>query len=141
MDEVPSESLGDTRFYMQLLSIVVVVAVFLAVIGIYGVMSYLVSSTHDIGDPHGIRGAHHSNIVSWIAKLGMKLVSIGIAVGIALALGLTRLISSALFGITPTDPTTYLAVALGLAAVALLACYIPAHRATKVDPMVALRYE
>jgi len=118
-----------------------VVAVFLAGMGIYGVMSYFVSQhTRDIGIRMAL-GAHPSQILSWVAKLGMKIVSIGIVIGIALALGLTRLVSAFLFGVTSTDPTTYVAVALGLAAVAFLACYIPARRATKVDPLVALRYE
>jgi len=141
MDEMLAQSLGDTRFYMQLLGVFAVVAVFLAGMGIYGVMSYFVSQhTRDIGIRMAL-GAHPSQILSWVAKLGMKIVSIGIVIGIALALGLTRLVSAFLFGVTSTDPTTYVAVALGLAAVAFLACYIPARRATKVDPLVALRYE
>jgi putative ABC transport system permease protein len=118
-----------------------VVAVFLAGMGIYGVMSYFVSQhTHDIGIRMAL-GAHPSDILRWVARLGLKLVSIGIVTGIAMALGLTRLVSTFLFGVTSTDPATYLAVALGLAAIAFLACYIPARRATKVDPLVALRYE
>jgi putative ABC transport system permease protein len=76
-----------------------------------------------------------------VAKLGLKLTSIGVVIGIALAFGVTRLISTFLFGVKPTDPLTYAAVALSLAAIALLACYIPARRAIKVDPLVALRYE
>jgi len=118
-----------------------VVAIFLAGMGIYGVMSYFVSRhTHDIGVRMAL-GAHPADILRWVGKLGFQLVSIGIVVGVALALGVTRLISAVLFGVKPSDPLTYLAVALGLAAVACLACYIPARRATKVDPMVALRYE
>ena len=141
MDKVLTESLGDTRFYMNLLSVFAVVAIFLAGMGIYGVMSYFVSQhTHDIGIRMAL-GAHPSDILNWVAKLGLRLVSIGIVVGVGLALGLTRLLSAFLFGVTSTDPATYLAVALGLAAVAFLACYIPARRATKVDPLVALRYE
>lgn len=141
MEKELTESLGETRFYMQLLSVFAVVAVFLAGIGIYGVMSYFVSQrTHDIGIRIAL-GAHSSDIFSWVAKLGLKLVLIGIAAGVVLALGLTRLISAVLFGVKSTDPLTYLAVALTLAAVAFLACYIPARRATKVDPLVALRYE
>jgi putative ABC transport system permease protein len=141
MEKVLTESLGDARFYMQLLSVFAVVAVFLAGIGIYGVMSYFVSQrSHDIGIRMAL-GAHPSDIFSWVAKLGLKLVLIGIAAGVVLALALTRLISAVLFGVKSTDPLTYLAVALTLAAVAFLACYIPARRATKVDPLVALRYE
>jgi putative ABC transport system permease protein len=109
--------------------------------GIYGVMSYFVSQhTHDIGIRMAL-GAHPSNILSWVSKLGMKIVAIGILIGVGLALGLTRLISALLFGVTSTDPLTYVAVALGLAVIAFVACYIPARRATKIDPLVALRYE
>jgi putative ABC transport system permease protein len=141
MNELLSQSLEGTRFYLQVLSVFAVVAVFLAGIGIYGVMSYFVGQrTHDIGIRMAL-GALPSDILGWVAKLGLKLVSIGIAVGVVLALGLTRLISAVLFGIKSTDPLTYLAVAIALAAVTFLACYIPARRATKIDPLVALRYE
>ena len=141
MQQVLDRSTGDARFYMQLLSIFAGVAIFLAGIGIYGVMSYFVSQhTHDIGIRMAL-GAHPTDILKWVGKLGFQLVSIGIVAGVALALGVTRLISAILFGVKPSDPLTYVAVALGLAAVACLACYIPARRATKVDPIVALRYE
>jgi putative ABC transport system permease protein len=76
-----------------------------------------------------------------VTKLGFKLTSIGVAIGVTLAFGVTRLISAFLFGVKPTDPLTYAAVAVSLAAIALLACYVPARRAMRVDPMVALRYE
>jgi len=141
MQQVLDRSMGDARFYMQLLSIFAGVAIFLAGIGIYGVMSYFVSQhTHDIGIRMAL-GAHPADILKWVGKLGFQLISIGIVAGGALALGVTRLISAILFGVKPSDPLTYVAVALGLAAVACLACYIPARRASKVDPMVALRYE
>jgi putative ABC transport system permease protein len=141
MQHVLDRSMGDARFYMQLLSVFAGLAIVLAGLGIYGVMSYFVNQhTHDIGIRMAL-GAHPSDILRWIAALGLKLVSIGIVVGILLALGLTRLISAELFGVTATDPMTYAAVALGLTSIAFLACYIPAHRATKVDPLVALRYE
>jgi putative ABC transport system permease protein len=141
MEKVLTQSLGETRSYMQILTLFAVVAVFLAGMGIYGVMSYFVSQhTHDIGIRMAL-GADPSDILGWVAKLGMKIVSIGIVIGVGLALGLTRLLSAALFGVTSSDPPTYLAVALGLAIVAFLASYIPARRATRVDPMVALRYE
>jgi len=141
MQELLDQSTGVARFYAQLLSIFAAVAIFLSGIGIYGVMSYFVSQhTHDIGIRMAL-GAHASDIFAWIGTLGLKLISIGILLGVALAVGLTRLISTFLFGVKATDPLTYLVVALVLAAIACLACYIPARRATKVDPMVALRYE
>jgi putative ABC transport system permease protein len=141
MDQVLRQDLGDTRSYMQLLSIFAMVAVFLAGMGIYGVMSYFVTRhTHDIGIRMAL-GAHPSNILRWVASLAAKLVLLGIVVGIGLALGLTRAISALLFGVTPTDPITFLIVAITLALVACMACYIPAHRATKLDPLVSLRYE
>ena len=141
MEERLNHSLGDWRSYMQMLVVFAVVAVFLAGIGIYGVMSYFVSQhTHDIGIRMAL-GAHPGDILGWVARLGFKLISIGIVVGVALALGLTRLISTFLFGVKPTDPLTYLLVTITLSVIACLACYIPARRATKVEPTVALRYE
>jgi len=141
MDAVMAASLGDSRFFMQLFGIFAGVAVLLAAVGIYGVMSYSVSErTHEIGIRMAL-GAHRGDVLGLIAKLWLKLTLIGVAIGIALATGVTRLISSFLFGVKPTDPLTYAAVAVGLAAIALLACYIPARRAMKVDPLVALRYE
>ena len=141
MEDVLSASLGDYRFYMELLGIFAGVAVLLAAVGIYGVMSYSVSErTHEIGIRMAL-GARPGDVLGLVTKLGFKLTSIGVAIGVALAFGVTRLISTFLFGVKPTDPLTYAAVALGLAAIALLACYIPARRAMRVDPMVALRYE
>ena len=141
MEEVLTASVGNSRFYMQLLGIFAGVAVLLAAVGIYGVMSYSVSErTHEIGIRVAL-GAHRGDVLGLIAKLWLKLTFIGVAIGIAMALGVARLISSFLFGVKPTDPLTYLAVAVGLAAIALFACYIPARRAIKVDPLVALRYE
>jgi len=141
MEDVLAVSLGDYRFYMELLGIFAGVAVLLAAVGIYGVMSYSVSErTHEIGVRMAL-GAESSDVLGLIARLWLKLTLIGVAIGVALALGVARLISSFLFGVKPTDPLTYAAVAVGLSAVALLACYIPARRAMKVDPLVALRYE
>jgi predicted permease len=141
MDQVLTKDLGQNRSYMQLLSIFAVVAMFLAGMGIYGVMSYFVTQhTHDIGIRMAL-GAHPSNILRWVATLAAKLVLLGIVIGVGLALGLTRAISALLFGVTPTDPTTFLIVAITLALVACIACYIPARRATKLDPLVSLRYE
>src|SRR5712671_1227829 len=141
MEDVLTASLGDSRFYMQLLGTFAGVAVLLAAVGIYGVMSYSVSErTHEIGIRMAL-GAHRAHVLGLIARLWLKLTFIGVAIGMALAFGVTRLISSFLFGVKPTDPLTYVAVAIGLALVALLACYIPARRAMRVDPLVALRYE
>jgi putative ABC transport system permease protein len=141
MEDVLATSLGDYRFYMELLGIFAGVAVLLAAVGIYGVMSYSVNErTHEIGIRMAL-GAERSDVLGLIARLWLKLTFMGVAIGVALALGVARLISSFLFGVKPTDPLTYAAVAVGLATVALLACYIPARRAMKVDPLVALRYE
>ena len=141
MQDVLHESMGDERFYMQLLSIFAGLALFLAGIGIYGVMSYFVGQhIHDIGIRMAL-GAHPKDILRWVAKLGLRIILIGIVLGVALAIGATRLISAELFGVKATDPMTYLVVAITLAAIACVACYIPARRATKVEPMVALRYE
>jgi predicted permease len=141
MDQALEESMGDTRFYMDLFGIFAGIALLLAVVGIYGVMSYFVSErTHEIGIRVAL-GAFPSDVISLVGKLGLKLALIGVAVGIGLAIGLTRLIAEFLVGVKPTDPLTYAVVGAGLIGVALLACYIPARRASKVDPMVALRYE
>lgn len=140
MQQVLSESIGDWRFYMQLLGVFAFVAVLLAAVGIYGVMSYSVNErTHEIGIRVAL-GAHSSDVVGMVTRQGLKLTAAGVAIGAGLALGLARLITTFLFGVKPSDPTTYLAVAVGLTAVALLACYIPARRAARVDPMVALRH-
>jgi putative ABC transport system permease protein len=141
MQEILGASLGDWRFYMQLLGIFASVAILLAAVGIYGVMSYSVNErTHEIGIRIAL-GAQPADVLKLVTKMGLKLTCIGVVVGAALALGLARLITTFLYGVKPSDPITYVAVALALAAVAFLACYIPARRATKVDPMVALRYE
>jgi putative ABC transport system permease protein len=141
MDKLLADSIDDSRFYMRLMEIFAAIAVLLAAVGIYGMMAYFVSErTREIGIRIAL-GAQRSNVLGMVAKLGLKLTLIGVAIGIALALGLTRLIARLLFGVSTTDPTTFAAVAIVLAAVALLACYVPARRATRVDPMVALRYE
>jgi len=141
MERVVAESTTDWEFYARLLEIFAAIAVLLAVVGIYGVMSSFVSArTREFGIRMAL-GAQRRNVLSQVAKLGFKLTAIGVAVGIGLALALTRLIARFLYGVTPTDPGTYAEVAMALVSVALLAGYIPARRATKVDPMVALRHE
>src|SRR6266851_3186222 len=141
MDQLLAESMGDYQFYMRVLGIFAGMAVLLAVMGIYGVMSYFVSErTREIGIRVAL-GARPADVLGLVAGMGLRLAAIGVAIGLALAFGLTRFIASFLFGVKPTDPMTYAAVAAALIAVALLASYIPARRATKVDPMMALRYE
>lgn len=141
MDDLVSASLAQRRFAMQVVGLFGVLALFLAAIGIYGVMAYSVTQrTREIGIRLAL-GASTTNILSWLLRQGMRLTLIGVGVGLIGALALTRLLRGLLFGIAPTDVVTYVALTLLLAVVALLACYIPARRATKVDPLVALRYE
>jgi predicted permease len=141
MEQIISGSLAERRFTMLLLIIFASTALVLAAVGIYGVMSYAVSRrTHELGVRLAL-GAPRSEILRLVVWEGMVLAAIGTAVGVAAALGLTRLMASLLYGVRPADPATLAAVSLLLAGIALLACYIPAWRATKVDPMVALRYE
>ena len=141
MDEVMTDSTFISRFYLRLMEVFAAMALLLAVVGIYGVMSYFVSErTHEFGVRVAL-GARPVDVLGLVAKLGIKLTLSGVVLGAGLAVGLTQFIASILYGVKPTDPLTYAAVGTGLIAVALLACYIPARRATKVDPMVSLRYE
>jgi putative ABC transport system permease protein len=141
MDEILDESIGDNRFYMRVLGIFAGMAVLLALMGIYGVMAYFVNErTREFGIRVAL-GAQPSNVLVLVAKTGLKLTLIGVVAGAVVALGVTRLIATFLYGVAPTDPLTFATVAATLIAVALLATYIPARRATKVDPITALRYE
>jgi len=141
MDQILSQSLSGAKFATRLLGLFAAVAVLLAVMGIYGVLSYFVNQrTREIGIRVAL-GADPTNVLRLVTKLGLKLALLGVAIGAALALGLARVISNILFAVKPTDPTTYGAVAATLIAVALLACFIPGRRATRVDPAVSLRYE
>jgi putative ABC transport system permease protein len=141
MDEVFAASVAQQRFSMFLVGLFGVLAVALAAIGIYGVMGYSVAQrAHEIGVRMAL-GARTGQVLKLILKDGLKLASLGVAIGLAGAFALTRLMSTLLFGVNPTDAPTFATVAVMLIAVALVACYIPARRATKVDPLVALRYE
>jgi len=141
MEQIISDSLAERRFTLLLLIIFASTALVLAAVGIYGVMSYAVSRrTHELGVRLAL-GASRREILRLVVGEGMVLAAIGTVVGLTAALGLTRLMASLLYGVRPADPETLAAVSLLLAGIALLACYIPARRATKVDPMVALRYE
>src|SRR5262249_42568526 len=129
------------RFNMILLIAFAGLALALASIGIYGVMSYSVAErTREIGIRMAM-GAQSGDVLKLVLKQGASLIASGLAFGVVAAFVLTRVISSFLFGIVPTDAATFIAVALLLGVVALIACFIPARRATKVDPMVSLRYE
>jgi predicted permease len=141
LDQIKSESTASNRLQSMLLTVFAAIAVLLAAIGIYGVISYSVEQrTHEIGIRAAL-GASKGDLLSLILRSGMLMAGIGLVVGLAGALGLTRLLTTLLFGVGERDPMTIGAVAVLLAGVALLACYVPARRATKVDPMVALRYE
>jgi putative ABC transport system permease protein len=141
LDDLLDAFVSDFFFYRNMLGLFAGIALFLAVIGIYGVMSYFVSArTHEIGVRVAL-GALPRDVAELIGGLGFKLSVLGVLIGAALAFGLTRLISTFLYGVKPTDPLTYAIVAVVLIAIALLACFIPARRAVRVDPMVALRHE
>jgi putative ABC transport system permease protein len=141
MNDIRSESVAPERLNLTLLSIFAAIALILAIVGIYGVMSYSVTQrTHEIGIRLAI-GAQPRDVFRMILGHGMLLTLIGIGAGLLGAFGLTRLMATMLFGVKPTDPLTFAGVAVLLTAVALIACYIPGRRATKVDPVNSLRYE
>jgi len=141
LDQVVSEATAQQNFNMTLLSLFAGIALLLAAVGIYGMLSYSVQQrSQEIGIRMAL-GAHGKDVLRMVVKEGMTLAGLGIIIGIAGALALSRLLTALLFGIKPNDPGTFAAIGVALALVALLACWIPARRATRVDPLVVLRYE
>jgi len=141
MERLVSSSVARPRFYAVVLGVFAIVAGFLAAIGVYGVLAYAVAQrTQEIGIRMAL-GAQRAQVLALVLRTGLMLTAVGIALGLAAAVAGTRLLQGMLFGITPLDPRTFIAVSLLFALVAALASYVPARRATKVDPMVALRSE
>ena len=141
MDQLLAESLSRAHFTMLLLGIFSAVALILAAVGIYGLIAYSVTQrTQELGIRIAL-GAQHRDVLRLVLAQGTRLTLLGVAIGLLAALALSRLLSTLLFAVSATDPLTFAGVAALLAAVALLACFIPARRATRVDPIVALRYE
>jgi len=139
MDQIIARSVADRRFALELLGVFAAVALLLAAIGIYGVMSYAFSQrTHEVGIRMAL-GAQRLDVLRMALSEGMRIVVIGLAAGLVGAAIMTRFFRSMLFGVAPSDPITLLSAAAVLAGVAFFACYIPAQRATRVDPLVALR--
>lgn len=141
VDEIISSSTAGHRFAMILLGSFAVLALLLSSLGIYGVVSYLVEQqTREFGIRIAL-GAQRSDVMLLVLGDGAKMALVGVGVGVVAAVGLTRFLTSVLYGVSATDPLTFAAVAVILTGMALAACYIPARRAMRVDPMVVLRYE
>jgi putative ABC transport system permease protein len=141
MNQVMAETVGRARFSTLLFGLFAGLATLLAAVGIFGVMNYSVTlRTREIGLRMAL-GAQPARVLMLVLKQGLLLTLVGVGIGLAVALALTRVMSSLLFGVNATDPATFVAIVPLLTAVSLLACYIPARRATRIDPLVALRYE
>jgi len=141
LDEVVASSFSARRFSLTLFAVFAGVALLITVIGLYGMLSFLVTErTREVGIRMAL-GAGRANVLVLVIAQGLRLALLGIVAGLVGAWALTRLMNSLLFGVSPTDFVTLVSVVLTLAVVALLACYVPARRATKVDPLVALREE
>jgi ABC-type antimicrobial peptide transport system permease subunit len=141
MDQLLSDSLARRRFSMLALGLFALVAMTLAAVGIYGVISYAVAQrTREIGVRVAL-GAQSRDVLALVLKQGMSMALVGVGLGLVAAFALTRVMSGLLFGVNATDALTFVVVPLSLTAVALVACLVPARRAAKVDPMIALRYE
>jgi predicted permease len=141
MNEVVSNSFAARRLSMILLGVFAALALLLACVGIYGVISYLVGQrTHEIGVRIAL-GAQRSDVLRLVIGHGARMALLGVAIGVGTALGLTRLMANQLFGVSAHDPLTFAGVAMLLTLVAIAACYVPARRAMRVDPMIALRHE
>jgi putative ABC transport system permease protein len=141
MQDIVTGSVATQRLAMMLLSVFSALALVLSAVGIYGVISYLAGQrTKEIGVRMAM-GATSADVLRLVLGEGMRITLVGVGIGIVAALGLTRLITKMIYGVGATDPITFASVAILLTGVALLACYIPARRAMRVDPIIALRYE
>jgi ABC-type antimicrobial peptide transport system permease subunit len=141
MTRTVADSIENKRFAMALLAVFAMLALLLASIGIYGVLSYMVGQrTREIGVRMAL-GAQRLDVLRMVLRDGSRMTVIGIGIGVAAAIALTRLMADMLFGVKPLDPATFVCVPLVLALVALFACYMPARKAMKVDPMEALRQQ
>jgi ABC-type antimicrobial peptide transport system permease subunit len=141
MAEFCNPSMARTTFGLIILAMASGMAMLLGAVGLYGVSSYSVSQRiHEMGIRMAL-GAQKRDLLHLILRQGMTISFMGVVIGVVVALGVTRFMSNLLYGVKPSDPMTFFAVSLVFTVVALLACYLPARRATKVDPMIALRYE